>query len=94
MELIDANGYEPKWVQDTNGYFLIRLNKKTKEIEVGYCKKNPEPTIMIHGKTAEEIMYKIIEKKLVTTLNHAAYLGKELKTAQKCLENNKEYVQK
>ncbi|MBO6105062.1 MAG: DUF4346 domain-containing protein, partial [Methanobrevibacter sp.] len=50
-------------------------------------------TISFEGKTASEIYEEIIEKGLVTRLDHAAYLGKELEKAEIAMLTGKEYVQ-
>ena len=91
MKEIDATGFEQKWVLDPKGYFLIRLNNGL--IEVGHCKKNNKVEVVVRGSNVEEILYKVIDLGLISLLDHAAYLGKELQKAKYCLENNKEYVQ-
>lgn len=91
MEKIDASGYLQKWEQDAKGYFLIRVENGF--IEAGYCKNSNEPEKMIVGKNPEEIMYKIIDLGLISRLDHAAYLGKELQKAFICLSLRKNYVQ-
>jgi len=93
MKEIDASGFKQKWVQDSKGYFLIRINKETKEIEVGHCLKNNEVLTIIRGKNPEEVMYKIIDENLVSLLDHAAYLGKELQKAHTALTQNLPYCQ-
>ena len=83
------NGFEQKWVQDPKGYFLIRVNKRRKCIEVGHCSNKHKLIHAIRGKTPESIMYKIIDLKWVSLLDHAAYLGKELQKAHFALNNPK-----
>ena len=48
---------------------------------------------IIVGKTAMEIFNTIIKEKLVSSLQHAADLGAELKKAQIALENDLDYIQ-
>ena len=79
--------------KDPKGYFLIRINKDTKEIEAAHCTESNLITCMIKGKTAKEVYMKIVELELVSLLDHAAYLGKELKKAEDALKSGKEYVQ-
>ena len=45
------------------------------------------------SRIASEIYEEIIEKGLVTRLDHAAYLGKELEKAEIAMLTGKEYVQ-
>ena len=81
------------WVMDPKGYFLIRLNKASSTIELAHCANNHVITKMITGKTAQELYMTAIKLGLLSRLDHAAYLGKELKKAEFCLKNNLEYVQ-
>lgn len=81
------------WVQDKKGYFLIRINKKKKIIEVGYCKKNNIVELIVHGKIPQEIYYTLLKKKLISRWEHAAYLGRELEKAYLALKYNLEYIQ-
>lgn len=93
MNMINAKDYEQNWEMDPNGYFLIRVNSYENNIEVGYCKSSNNPDVMVFGETPESIMYKIIDEGLLTRLDHAAYLGKELMKAYFALKNDLKYVQ-
>jgi len=92
-EEINAIGFQQKWVLDPKGYFLVRVNKQARQIEVGHCTINHRLVRIIKGKTPEEIMYKIIDNKYVSLMDHAAYLGKELEKAFLSLKLGFEYVQ-
>ena len=85
-----------EWRYDPKGYFLIRVNRETKEIEAGYCKRNNEVEIIIKGKHPEE-MYNTITREdkldLVSLKEHAAYLGMEFQKAYTALQLGIEYVQ-
>ncbi|MBT4334648.1 DUF4346 domain-containing protein [archaeon] len=81
------------WHQDRKGYFLIRLNRKKKEIDVGFSTNKHIITKEIHGKNATEICHTIISKKLISRKDHAAYLGKELCKAELALKYNLKYEQ-
>jgi len=91
MKEINASGFKQKFKLDPKGYFLIRI--KDSFIEVGHCKKDNKVEVMVKGKEVEEIMYKVIDLGLISLLDHAAYLGKELQRAKYCLENNEDYIQ-
>ena len=93
MDEINASNFEQKLNLDPEGYFLIRINNDTQTIEVGHCQENNQIKTKITGKTPEEIMYKIIDLNLVSLLDHAAYLGKELQKAHTSLKQNRRYVQ-
>ncbi len=79
------------WKNDETGYYLIRI--KEGKIEAGLCKEVGKVSILIIGKTAEEIYNTIIREDLVGTKQHAAYLGAELMKAEACLKLGKNYVQ-
>ena len=85
-----------KFVRDKAGSFKIRvehaISVKDSYIVATHFKKT-KPTISFEGKRASEIYEEIIEKGLVTRLDHAAYLGKELEKAEIAMLTGKEYVQ-
>lgn len=80
---------------DPSGWwFLIRPNFRYGHIEVACC-NNEAPrnfdgkriALIAYGRSAQDICHYIFNslydnKKMVTTLAHAAYLGKELKKAE------------
>lgn len=79
---------------DPNGYFLIRVNHATKEIEVGFCKERNHVLVKVTGKKPIEIYQTVINKeKLISRVDHGAYLGRELQKAYIALQHNLEYVQ-
>jgi ferredoxin len=80
-------------VLDKNGYFLVKVNRKLDIIEVGLCKKRNIVAVKITGKNPENIYLTIIKNKLISRLDHAAYLGRELQKAYIALKKNIEYVQ-
>lgn len=91
QEEVNAVGFQQKWVQDPKGYFLIRVRNEM--IEVGYCTNSHQLVKIIRGKTPEEIVYKIIDLGLISSMDHAAYLGKELQKAALSIKLNFKYVQ-
>jgi len=85
-----------EWKYDPKGYFLIRINLETREIEAGYCRRNNEVELVVKGKHPEELYATIVmESKLnlVSLKEHAAYLGMELEKAYIALVAGLEYVQ-
>ncbi|MFC1768279.1 DUF4346 domain-containing protein [Nanoarchaeota archaeon] len=90
---IDTNNQNKKWDPDKKGYFLIRVNRKTKEIDVGFVTKNHKLTTHIIGKKADLLMDAIIKERLVSNYSHAAYLGRELYKAEVALKSTKRYLQ-
>jgi len=69
------------WVMDPKGYVLIRINEKTKMLELGHCRRNNEIETLIEGKTPQDVYFSACQKGLISRLDHAAYIGKELEKA-------------
>ena len=78
---------------DPLGYFLIRINRKTQVIELGYCRKDNIIEIIVTGKTPQEIYVTAIKEGLLLRIDHTAYLGKELQKAYLTIKYNLNYVQ-
>ena len=88
------------WKMDPKGYFLIRVDKKKKIIQIGYCKftrlgNSPinDMVAIVKGKTAIEIVNTLIREKLISTLQHAADMGIELHKAELSLKYGFKYTQ-
>ena len=88
------------WKMDPKGYFLIKVDKKKKFIQVGYCQftkigNSPinDMVAVIKGKTAIEIVNTLIREKFISTLQHAADMGIELHKAELSLKYNFKYIQ-
>ena len=88
------------WVMDPKGYFLIGVDRKSKIIQVGYCKfirlgNSPinDMIAIVKGKTAIEIVNTLIREKFISTLQHAADMGIELHKAELSLKHGFKYIQ-
>ena len=80
--------------QDPSCYLLVAVDNAKKEIVVGVCDYNNQLLEEFRGKMAQQLYYYILnERKYITKLEHAAYLGKELKKAEIALKTGKEYLQ-
>ena len=87
--------YQPErdWKQDPKGYFLIRLERNQKKIEVGFATNTHVITKRIIGSSAQEMYNTLVRKRLLTRREHAAYLGKELYKAELALKYGLNYRQ-
>ena len=93
-ETIEAHHNPIKeWHQDPKGYFLIKVNHKKKLIEAGYVTGKHVISKMVAGKNAMDLYHTVIREKLVSRMEHAAYLGKEFYKAELALRYGKKYVQ-
>ena len=93
-------------ILDPIGYFLIRINQETKEIEVAFCRyeeiKLTHPKARFGKNTVnktfsssdtDRILKWIEENELISREDHFGYMKRELNKAKQCLKNNEKYVQ-
>jgi tetrahydromethanopterin S-methyltransferase subunit A len=90
---IDTLKIEVKWVQDSRGYFTIKPFFSRNKIFVRYSDSEGELKYTFAGVTTPQIVQEIINRRLISRLDHAAYLGKEIKKAMIALKNKLKYVQ-
>ena len=85
---------EKEFVIDKKGYFLIKLDRRSKNIEVAFCNEKNKIVLKVIGKKPIDIYQTILNKeKLDIREDHAAYLGRELQKAYTALKFNIDYVQ-
>jgi dihydropteroate synthase len=83
-----------EFVLDKKGYFLIRLNRVKKNIEVAFCNGKKKMALVVAGKKPIDIYHTILNKKgLPIRKDHAAYLGRELQKAYIALKYDLDYIQ-
>ena len=79
---------------DPAGYFLIRINKEKKGIEVGFCNERNKLVLKVTGKKPIDIYHTLINReKLPIRKDHCSYLGRELQKAYVALQKNLDYIQ-
>ncbi|MEM7815668.1 MAG: DUF4346 domain-containing protein, partial [Candidatus Aenigmatarchaeota archaeon] len=93
IQRVEAHHTERDYVADPNGYFTIHPNKEKGEIVVHHHNINGKITKIVAGKTAEEIYHTVVRLGLVSRMEHAAYLGRELAKAELALRKNLDYEQ-
>lgn len=81
------------FVLDPSGYFLIRILPQTKEIEVGFCGAKNKVEVIVKGKKPIDIYHTIAQLNLISKMEHASYLGRELQKAFIALQKGIKYVQ-
>lgn len=83
-----------EFVLDGAGYFLIRLDRNNKNIEVAFCNEKNKIILKVSGKKPIDIYQTILNKEnMDIRKDHAAYLGRELQKAFLALKYNLQYVQ-
>jgi tetrahydromethanopterin S-methyltransferase subunit A len=80
-------------VLDPNGYFVLFPDRIREVILVEHYANDGSLAHALTGRTAHELYAAIIDRELVSRLDHAAYLGTELARAERCLETGEPYVQ-
>jgi dihydropteroate synthase-like protein len=82
-------------ILDSVGMFKIYIDRDENVlIAVHYVSRDMTvPNRIFKGKTAESVYAKIVQTKLVSKMDHTAYLGSELAKAEIALRTGKGYVQ-
>ena len=79
---------------DPAGYFVIMVMKgKENPLLIEHYSNDGRLMNMIEGKDSASICATLIEKKLISQLDHAAYLGRELAKAELSLLSDLKYTQ-
>lgn len=92
-EAIDTTDTEVKWNPDPKGYFTVRPFQSRKKVFVRYYDSKGVLRHTFSGSNTSQMIQSILERKLVSRLDHAAYLGKEVEKAVIALKNNLSYTQ-
>ena len=90
---IDTSDIILKWNPDPKGYFTIKPFFSQKKVFVRYYDSKNTLKYTFDGINTLQIIQSIIKRKLISRLDHAAYLGKEIEKAIIALKNNLNYVQ-
>ena len=90
---IDTSDIMVKWNPDPKGYFTIKPFFSQKKVFVRYYDSRDTLKCTFVGVNTLQIIQSIIERKLISRLDHVAYLGKEIEKAIIALKNKINYVQ-
>ena len=80
-------------VLDPKGYFVIFPDRINGRIVIEHYENGGTLAHVLTGRKADEICATILAQELVSRLDHAAYLGKELALAERALRTGEAYVQ-
>jgi len=87
-------GYLPRrLVPDPAGYFVIYADRSRNLLSLEHYRNDGVLDTVIEGQTAAELYSPAIDRGLISRLDHAAYLGRELARAEASLETGETYVQ-
>ena len=82
-----------RMISDPAGYFVIFPDRARRLLSLEHYANTGVLTTIIEGRTAAELYMTAINRNLVSRLDHAAYLGRELARAEQALASGEVYVQ-
>lgn len=82
-----------RMTSDPAGYFVIYIDRARTLISLEHYTNTGLLDCLIEGRKAAELYSPAIEKGLISRLDHAAYLGRELALAEEALKSGEPYVQ-
>ena len=82
-----------KRAYDRKGYFKIIIDRKRKNIVVIHFGLDHKPNTIFKGIDPQSIYESVLERDLISTMEHACYLGMELSRAKEALSIEKGYIQ-
>lgn len=80
-------------VLDPAGYFVVLPDRSSGTIVLEHYRNDGVRAHVFEGMRAEDLCTTVVEHGLVSRLDHAAYLGKELALAERALATGEVYVQ-
>jgi len=87
-------GYIPqRMISDPAGYFVIFPDCGRRLLMLEHYRNDGVLDIVIEGRAPAELYIPAIEKNLISRLDHAAYLGKELARAEQAMLNGGSFEQ-
>ncbi len=87
-------GYLPsRMVSDPAGYFVIYVDRSRGMLSLEHYLNDGILDTVIDGASAAELYFPAIDRGLISRLDHAAYLGRELARAEESLRVGEPFVQ-
>ena len=87
-------GYLPsRMVSDPAGYFVIYVDRRRGILSLEHYLNDGMLDTVIEGASAAELYTPAIDRGLISRLDHAAYLGRELARAEESLRSGEPFVQ-
>jgi tetrahydromethanopterin S-methyltransferase subunit A len=89
-----VRGYVPeRMVSDRAGYFVVYVDPARQMLSLEHYSNEGVLDVVIEGRSAAELYIPAVERGLLSRLDHAAYLGRELARAEYSLRSGEPYVQ-
>lgn len=93
VEVIEAGTADEFYTSDPEGYFKIWVNHEEGKLYLSFNSSRSDRVLVFRGVSAEALGKKIISLGLISRLDHALYVGRELSKAETCLLLGKSYSQ-
>ena len=91
-DVIEAKKWKEDHLElDPSGYFLFEVENGW--IYAGFVEEENVMTKIFKGKRAIDLFKLILKEDLISSKDHAAYIGYELGKCEECLKENKKYIQ-
>jgi len=84
---------DPLFTPDEAGWFKIHVDRRANQLVAVHTKGEGGSKTVVRGSTPEEVYQTIVRLGLVSKLEHAAYLGRELAKAHIALVTGRSYIQ-
>lgn len=85
---------EPKrLIPDPAGYFVVYPDARKGTLLVEHFTNHGVLDCVLEGRTPAALYASIVERNLISRLDHAAYLGRELARAERSIQTGEPYVQ-
>jgi tetrahydromethanopterin S-methyltransferase subunit A len=82
-----------RMVMDPAGFFVVHRDGPRRRLILEHYTREGTLDCLIEGTTATAVSGEAIQRRLLTRLDHAAYLGRELARAERSLQTGEPYVQ-
>lgn len=92
VPVVEANEPE-RLVFDPAGYVVIHADSRSQALVAEHYTNQDVLDLIVEGASPACVMAALIERGLVTRLDHAAYLGQELARAERALRDGARFVQ-
>lgn len=94
LESSDSSPYSMDYEFDPKGSFTIWIDYYKQKIFTAHIELNStKPDLLFVSSNARPIIEEVLNRDLISKLDHAFYLGRELERAEVCLYLGKAYVQ-
>jgi len=82
-----------EFIPDPAGFVVVHVDHKNGKLVVEHYNYKRQIKVRITGEDAESLCHTLLERELVSRLDHATYVGRELQKAEIALKKGFRYKQ-